>query len=275
MERTNRRVAVVTGAASGIGRALARSAAARRMDIVLADIDGAGLENTRLELLRHGVQIITSVTDVSAEGEVRRLADRTREEFGAVDYLFNNAGICVLGSICEVPSWKWRSILEINVMGVVHGIGAFLPLMNEQQRPGHIINTASIVGLFTSPGGGAYAATKHAVIAISECLFSELRANASKNHVSVVCPSFVDTNLARSSALRLGEQDDQGSIQSRQALEAQLASGRSPGDLAEFIFDAAQERRFWIVPDREALGGLDLRHTSIKNQTDPIMPTML
>ena len=179
MENLQGKVAVITGAASGIGKAVATRAAGEGMKVVLADIEENALKEAADELAAGGAEVIAAVTDVSDVASVRELRDRTLREFGAVHLVHNNAGVGTGGPIWDVPEEDWRWILGVNLWGVVHGIATFVPLFI-QQGEGHVVNTASIAGLTTAPFLGPYNATKQAVVAISETLYKDLEAAGSR-----------------------------------------------------------------------------------------------
>src|ERR1700733_2921273 len=197
MENLRDKVAVITGGASGIGKAVAVRTAAEGMKLVLADIEEPALEATASALTAEGADVLAVVTDVSDASSVQALRDRALQHFGAVHLVHNNAGVGVGGPIWEVTEEEWRWILGVNLWGVVHGISAFVPVLLEQGE-GHVVNTASIAGLSSTPGLGPYTATKHAVVAISESLFKDLRAAGAPIGVSVLCPGFVQTGIAQS-----------------------------------------------------------------------------
>ncbi len=260
-------LAVITGAASGIGLALAVEASRRGMNLLLADFNDTALQAVVSSLARPGQQVRTCPVDVSNEENMQLLAKIAEEEFAEVNLLFNNAGICPMGMTWDMKGDDWRRTLDVNLMGVVNGINAFLPMMMKQKGPARIVNTGSIAGLSSNPGGIIYGVSKHAVVALSEGLYMDLQAAQSTVAVSVVCPGFVNTNLGISSA-------DKGDIpesvqQGREALKKTLAQGLSPEELAERVFSAIGDQQFWIFPQPEALGGFDLRVRSIQGRTAP------
>ena len=190
------RVAVITGAGSGIGLGIARRCAAQGMHLILADIEKQALEQAEKELagLAAG-RIISRVTDVGDSTQVQALAETAFTEFGAVHLLVNNAGVGGGGRNCwelELDYWQW--VLNVNLWGVIHGIKYFTQKML-QQDSGHIVNTASVAGLMSAPGSAAYNVSKHSVVTLSETLYNELRNAGSAIGVSVLCPSFVDTRI--------------------------------------------------------------------------------
>ncbi len=187
MEDLQGKVAVITGGASGIGRAVAERAAAEGMKIVLGDIEEGALAQAVDDLTAAGAEAIGVVTDVADRASVEALRDRALDRFGAVHLVHNNAGIGLGGPIWEVTEEDWRWILGVNLWGVIHGVATFTPLLIEQGE-GHIVNTASIAGLIVAPFLGPYNATKQAVVAISETLFKDLQTVAAPVGVSVALP---------------------------------------------------------------------------------------
>jgi NAD(P)-dependent dehydrogenase (short-subunit alcohol dehydrogenase family) len=252
MRELQGKVAVVTGAGSGIGLALAGRFAAEGMHVVLADVDEVRLRAVEADLGERGAQVLPVHCDVSAEESMQELARRTLERFGAAHVLCNNAGVAGVGDPWNGPLSVWDWVIGINLYGVVHGIRAFLPIMTDQGE-GHIVNTASMAGLLAMPGLAPYNATKHAVVAISEGLHGELLAKQSPVRVSVLCPSFVQSNLMVDPKWtdRFGERpadtsDTIGAVMTdflRQGVE----SGMPADDVAAMVVDAIVDERFWIL----------------------------
>ena len=197
MENLDGKVAVITGGASGIGKAVATRAAAEGMKVVIADIEERALKEAEAELTGQGAEAIAVLTDVSDAASVQELRDAAVRRFGTVHLVHNNAGVGLGGPLWEVSEEDWRWILGVNLWGVVHGIAAFTPLLVEQGE-GHIVNTASVAGLTTPMFMGPYNATKFAVVAISETLYKDLSTTGANVGVSVLCPGFVQTGIARS-----------------------------------------------------------------------------
>ena len=260
MENIQGKVAVITGGASGIGRAMADRFAAAGMKIVLADVDELKLRSTEAEMRENGADVLPVVADVSLGESMDELARRTLETFGAAHVLCNNAGVAGVGDQWTGPISVWDWVININIYGVVHGIRAFLPIMQDQNE-GHIVNTASMAGLVAMPGFGPYNATKHAVVAISEGLFLELAAKGSGVSCSVLCPGFVKTNLMTDIKWtdRLGPRPaeivDPISTMMNQALHTGVETGIPATDVADQVHDAIVSNQFWILthPDfREA-----------------------
>ncbi|HAM01902.1 MAG TPA: hypothetical protein DCQ30_06690, partial [Acidimicrobiaceae bacterium] len=187
MEELRGKVAVVTGAASGIGLAVSRKAAAEGMRLVVADIEEGPLKAAADELSAAGAEVLAVPTDVSERSSVQTLCDAALERFGTVHLLHNNAGVGAGGPLWEVPEADWRWVLGVNLWGVIHGIGVFVPHMVARGE-GHVVNTASLAGLASPPFMGPYNAAKHAVVTISETLAKDLRTMGSPVGVSVLCP---------------------------------------------------------------------------------------
>jgi NAD(P)-dependent dehydrogenase (short-subunit alcohol dehydrogenase family) len=254
------KVAVGTGAASGIGRGMAEAFVAAGMKVVLADIEQVTLEETTRSMLATGADVHSVVTDVSKADQVESLAKRTLEKYGAVHVLCNNAGI----SVRSGPSWEsslddWQWILGVNLMGVVHGIRSFLPIMIKQDTEAHIVNTASMAGLIANTV--LYGTTKFAVVGLSEALFLELQRGKFKPRVSVLCPGFVDTNIINAHRNRPKDFADESPPQGRVAdairewFAEQLKQGMSPRAVGEEVLAAIRDERFYILthPDYQTL----------------------
>ena len=252
MDTLDGKIAVITGAASGIGRALADAFAAQGMRVVLADRDEAKLRQAEAQLAEGGAQTLAVVCDTSSEASVHDLARQTLERFGAAHVLCNNAGVVGKGDPWRGPFSTWEWVIGINLYGVIHGIRAFLPIM-EDQGEGHIVNTASMAGLVALPGAAPYNVTKSGVVALSEGLFIELKANGSPVRVSALCPGFVKTNLLRGQHwdTSLGAEPASSSSPMAQMMAAALTQGVDDGipaaDVAAQVVDAIRSERFWIL----------------------------
>lgn len=251
------KVAVITGGASGIGRAMAHAFAAKGMKVVLVDVDEVRMRAVEAELAEGGTEVLPVVCDTSLEASVQALAQATLERFGAAHVLCNNAGVAGSGDPWTGPISSWDWVIGINLYGVVHGIRAFLPVMQDQGE-GHIVNTASMAGLIALPGAAAYNATKSAVVAISEGLFLELKSGGSAVGVSVLCPAFVKTNLLAGQRWqdRLGPPPPPTTNPVGLMIESMLAegveNGIDPADVADQVVDAVETGRFWILTHPEA-----------------------
>src|SRR5579871_852581 len=232
------RVAVVTGAASGIGRALAERFAAAGMKVVLADVERQALAAAERALASGGARVLAVPTDVSKASDVEALAQRTLEAFGAVHVVCNNAGVSVGGLAWEVTLADWEWILGVNLWGVIHGIRTFVPILLRQGEEGHVVNTASMAGLVSGPGIAPYNATKHTVVTLSEALHHELgMASGGKVKVSVLCPGWVNTRILDADRNRPATLGDATPIRPeiaavREQVRQLLESGLAPAAVA-------------------------------------------
>jgi NAD(P)-dependent dehydrogenase (short-subunit alcohol dehydrogenase family) len=254
-------VAVVTGAASGLGRALAEALAARGLDLVLADVEVAGLADAVAAIEATGRSVIGVPTDVRFAAQVDALAAVTLERFGHVDLICNNAGVVSRPTaMWEVQENDWEWVLAVNLKGVVNGIRAFVPHL-VAQNSGHVVNTASMAGVSVGPGVGPYMASKHAVVALSEGLAIELEDAAPDVGVTVVCPGLVATNINTAERNRPGDLH----VADRELTDAALASigewaSSISGDLmpaedaAEIVIQAIESNRLHVAPNGSAVG---------------------
>jgi NAD(P)-dependent dehydrogenase (short-subunit alcohol dehydrogenase family) len=241
MDDLDGKVAVVTGAADGIGLALSQALAAEGMNVVLADISADRLEHAVATLAPNpGRRAVGVATDVADADAVQALADRAREEFGRVHLLCNNAGVVLPpGRLWKVQREQFSWMLGVNLWGPIHGVQAFLPAMIEQGEPGHIVNTASISGILGFPRIAAYATAKFAVVGLSESLLLDLRERGLPIGVSVLCPGAVATSLGEhSERLRTGA--DAGPADDQPV-------GATPQDIAAEVLEAVRSNRFWIL----------------------------
>jgi NAD(P)-dependent dehydrogenase (short-subunit alcohol dehydrogenase family) len=256
MDDLRGKVAVITGGASGIGRALAERFAVEGMKIVIADIDEVAMRAVEVQLAEGGTEVLTQLCDTSLEAEMQSLADATVSRFGGAHVLCNNAGVIGKGDAWRSPIAVWDWVIGINLYGVIHGIRAFLPIM-EDQGEGHIVNTASMAGLVALPGAAPYNVTKTGVVALSEGLYLELKATGSPVRVSALCPGFVKTNLAKGQKWteRLGSEPGAAQTPMAQMMDAVLAQGVEEGieatDVADQVVDAIRTERFWILTHPE------------------------
>ncbi len=276
MEDLQGKVAVITGGASGIGRAVAERAAAEGMKIVLGDIEEGALAQAVDELTAAGAEAIGVVTDVADRGSVEALRDRALDRFGAVHLVHNNAGIGLGGPIWEVTEEDWRWILGVNLWGVIHGVATFTPLLIEQGE-GHIVNTASIAGLIVAPFLGPYNATKQAVVAISETLFKDLQTVAAPVGVSVLCPGFVQTRIAESDRNRpdwAPESDAMGAAEVQGVVQNLVDGGIAPDIVADRVIDAVRTNTFYILTHPELDIAITTRFDDIVQGRAP-SPTMI
>ena len=261
MEDLRGKVAVITGGASGIGRAVAEKAADEGMKIVIADIEEGPLKEAEGELTGSGAEAIGVVTDVSDAASVRELRDRALERFGAVHLVHNNAGIGTGGPIWDFSEEDWRWIIGVNQWGVIHGIATFVPLLMEQGE-GHVVNTASIAGLTTTAFLGPYHATKFAVVAMSEVLYKDLQTAGSPVGVSVLCPGFVQTRIAESDRNRppwAPERNVEGAEELRAVIQAMVDGGITPAAAADKVIDAVKTNTFYILTHPELTEAIQIR----------------
>ena len=277
MEDLRGKVAVITGGASGIGRAVARRAAAEGMRVVIADIEEGALREVERELTGQGADAIAVTTDVADAGSVRGLRDRALRHYGAVHLVHNNAGVGGGGPIWEVPEEDWRWILGVNLWGVIHGVATFVPLLLEQGE-GHVVNTASIAGLVTAPFIGPYNATKQAVVAVSETLYKDLEAaGASGVGVSVLCPGFVQTRIADSGRNRpdwAPGREVEGAEDARSLIK-DLVDGGIPAEVvAERVLDAVRTDTFYILTHPDTRVAIQTRFEDIAEGRAP-SPTIV
>lgn len=258
MKEFRDRVAVITGGANGIGRALAQRFGAEGMRIVLADIEDEALTKTLGKLDRLGVQAVGVRTDVSDTDDMARLAETTLRSFGRVDVVCNNAGVFSVRTFAETSLDVWRWIVDTNLFGVVHGCRTFLPVLHEQQS-GHIVNTASVFGLCGAMGPSAYVSANAAVIGLSESLAFELHTASSPVKVSVLCPAFVRTDLAeanRNAPEAIKAEDEEMELTGLQRFSRlAYAAGLRPSVVADATFRALVEERFYVLPHPRAAAG--------------------
>jgi len=276
------RVAVITGAASGLGRAMAEHFAREGMKIVLADVNAADLARAETVMRAAGATVIGVRTDVSKAEDVEALAARALEAFGAVHIVANNAGVAPLGNVWEntVADWQWT--LGVNLWGVIHGVRVFTPLLLAQDDGGHIVNTASVSGLICAPGLGMYNVSKHAVVALSETLHHDLARLTQKVKCSVLCPAYVPTGIADSERNRPAELSDPDRLKTDEDLarEAGLRQaverGRvSAAEVAQTVFEAVRDERFYILTHHKILGAVQARLEDILRGTNPRDPLTL
>ncbi|MGI8755306.1 MAG: SDR family NAD(P)-dependent oxidoreductase [Acidimicrobiales bacterium] len=268
MDELSGKVAVVTGAASGIGLGMARAFAAEGMKVVLADIEEGALDEAASGF-GDDAEVEAVRCDVSDGASVEALRDVALDRFGAVHVVCNNAGVSAGGPIWEqsVEDWEW--VLGVNLWGVIHGVRTFTPLLLEQGE-GHIVNTASMAGLTSPPFMGVYNVTKHAVVTLSETLFADLAmAGATSVGVSVLCPGWVRTRIHESGRNRPGLAEAQGGVRlaeaetvadgslggqdpaMREFIDSVIAGGLDPADVAATVVKAVQDRRFYILTHPE------------------------
>lgn len=288
------KVAVVTGAASGIGLALATRFADEGMDVVMADVERDALDVAAKRLAgRVGAEHVLAVpTDVRDDAAVEALAAATFDRFGTAHVVCNNAGVGVGGLAWTVPADRWRWIIEVNLLAVAHGIRAFVPRMIEQGE-GHVVNTASAAGLLTGPGMSPYYATKHGVVALSESLHFDLQLVGGAVGVSVLCPEWVRTQIHESERNRppeVGEMpgmpglgaDGESEVGEGQAesgdapalgdfVRSLVDSGLDPAEVAGMVVDAIRTGRFWITTHPTTVPTAQRRWEAIASDGRPVL----
>jgi NAD(P)-dependent dehydrogenase (short-subunit alcohol dehydrogenase family) len=267
MEQFDGRVAVITGGASGIGLATAKALAREGARIVLADRDEAALAAARPQVEELGATVLAVPTDVGELASVQALADRSFDHFGAVHVLFNNAGVAIAGLMHEHTHEEWEWVMRVNLWGVIHGVETFVPRLIAQGQGGHVVSTASFAGMVPNYGLGAYCVTKYGVVALSECLQRELRAEGIG--VSVLCPMMVSTNIGANSA-----RDRPGAVAEAAGMEA--ASTRPPegrtlevGAVADRVVDAIRRNELYILTHEESRDFIRRRFDRIDRSFEP------
>ena len=277
MEQLGGKTAVITGAASGMGRAFAERFASAGMNIVLADVEEPRLAEAVEAVVKLGVDAIGVPTDVSDPDAVERLRDEALDRFGQVNLVCNNAGVGGMmrgDGVIHLGDWRW--VLGVNLWGVIHGHRSFLPHLLEH-GDGHIVNTASMAGHW--PGHSAYTASKWAVVGITEGLYTQLRSQGSTVGVSCLCPGFVNTNIGTSdrnrpewAAPRALDPVPEAAAAIREVLRERLASGMPPDQVAELVHDAVVANRFWIFTDTDMVARLEPRYQAILAGDNPPPP---
>jgi NAD(P)-dependent dehydrogenase (short-subunit alcohol dehydrogenase family) len=266
------KAAAVTGAASGLGRAMALAFAGEGMHLALADVDEKGLQEVLHAVKAKGVNAYSMRVDVSKQSDV----DAFAAKIGKIHVVCNNAGVSPLGAVWENSLADWHWILGVNLWGVIHGVRAFVPRLIEQNE-GHVVNTASVAGLISPPGMGAYNVTKHAVVTLSESLYHDLRSRGSAVGVSVLCPAYVPTGIADSERNR--PKEFESGVKSKQTLarEAMLkkavASGKlSADDVAQAVVAAVKQDRFYVLTHPRIKGAIRARMEDILEERAPRDP---
>ncbi len=280
MKEFQGKVAVVTGAASGIGRALAERCAKEEMKVVLADIEEQALMQASRDLAAQGAQVLAVPTDVSQAGEVETLARKAFETYSAVHLLFNNAGVGAGKSAWESSLADWEWVLGVNLWGVIHGIHFFVPRMLEQRSEGHIVNTASMAGLTYGPGQSIYKVSKHGVVSLSETLYYELALRGASLKVSVLCPGLVSTNILdarRNRPARLQDASVKEPLSPQaeavvQRFQQAVREAMPPGQVADIVFEAIREERFYILTHPTWKAAIQSRMEDILQERNPTLP---
>ena len=276
------KTAVLTGAGSGFGLECARIGARLGMNLVLVDVQAEALARAEAELSAAGATVMARRVDVSSATDMQALATAVAERFGAPNFVFNNAGVGAGGLVWEntVADWQW--VLGVNLWGVIHGVRLFTPLMLEAARrdpawQGHIVNTASMAGLLTPPNMGIYNVSKHAVVALTETLYQDLRLVTDQIGASVLCPYFVPTGIHQSERNRPAElaaaKPTRSQLIGQAMSDKAVSSGKvSAAEVAQKVFDAIAADRFYIYSHPKALGNVQHRMDAIVGQHNPPDP---
>lgn len=263
MKEFRGKVAVITGAASGIGRGLAEQCAYEGMKVVLADIQQDALDKAEKEMKDQGATVLAVRTDVSDVASIEALAKTTLESFGAIHLLCNNAGVHAGGSIWELTDADWNWVMGVNLWSVIYGIRIFTPIMLKQEDECHIVNTASLAGLIPARGNGAYCVTKYGVMGLSETLYVELSKRGAKIGVTVLCPVWVKTNMNDSARNRPAELANDHDVDEKKITSPdyqafislalkETAKGIPPSEVASLVFEAIREDRLYVIPNGDA-----------------------
>ena len=276
------KTAVLTGAGSGFGLECARIAAQRGMNVVLVDVQQDALDAADAEIKAMGAATLAFKLDVSSADQMETMSKAVFERFGAPHLVFNNAGVGCGGLIWENTLKDWEWVLGVNVMGVVHSLRNFTPMMlaaaaAEPAWRGHIVNTASMAGLLNAPNMGVYNVSKHAVVSLSETLYQDLQLVTDQVGASVLCPFFVTTGIAQSHRNRPDEL--KAATPTKSQLIGQAMTGKAVGsgkvsaaDVAAMVFDAVAANQFYIYSHPKAIKSVQTRMEDVlqsRNPTDP------
>ena len=274
------KTAVITGAGSGFGLEVARLARARGMNLVLVDVQADALADA--EAAFQGHPVLARQLDVGNAAQMEALAAEVAQRFGAPHFVFNNAGVGCGGLVWENPLADWQWVLDVNLMGVVHGVRLFTPMMlaaaaADPDYQGHIVNTASMAGLVNSPNMGVYNVSKAAVVALTETLFHDLALVTDQIHASVLCPFFVPTGISQSHRNRPGHlphgKPTRSQLVQQVMSEKAVSSGKvSAAEVARMVFDAVDQQRFYVYSHPQALGSVRTRLDDIVGGRNPTSP---
>src|SRR5581483_3420879 len=261
------KVAVVTGAASGMGRAYAGRCAAEGMKVVLADIEEAALQQAVKELRQQERDVIGVVTNVIELASVEALARKAVETYGKVHLVFNNAGVegYLRGPLWEATQKDWDWTFGVNFWGVVNGMRTFLPIMLAQEEEGWMVNTASTMGLVF--GGNMYGVTKHAVVAMTETLYTQLKQAQAKVGISLLCPGVVSTRLFQGHRNRPPELRNEG--ESFEYTGPDMSNAMKPPEVADIVFQAVRDEQFYILTDHDWDERMETRWQHIRERSNP------
>lgn len=277
---TPKKTAVITGAGSGFGLEAARIAAQRGMNLVLVDVQQDALDKAAAEF--GDVEVLSRIVDVAKADQMEALAQAVEDRFGAPHFVFNNAGVGSGGLIWENALSDWDWVMGVNVMGVVHGVRLFTPMMLAAAKAdpgysGHVVNTASMAGLLVPPVSGVYNVSKAAVVALTETLHHDLALVTEQVHASVLCPFYVPTGISQSHRNRPSDMPGNRPTVSQLVSQAQTDKAVSSGkltaaDVAAMVFDAMDHNKFWIFSHPKALAGVQTRMEDAMLQRNPTDP---
>jgi len=284
MKQFQGKTAVITGAGSGFGLELARLAAAKGMNLVLCDVQQDTLDKAVAELQASGVPILAQRVDVAKAEQMQALADVAQQRFGAPHLVFNNAGVGAGGLIWEHTLKDWEWVIGVNLMGVAHGVRLFTPMMlaaakADPSYEGHIVNTASMAGMLNAPNMGVYNVSKHAVVAMSETLYQDLRLVTDQIGASVLCPFFVPTGIHQSERNRPAEFSEGDAKPTQSQLIGQAMSGKAvtsgkltAAHVAQLVMDAVEADQFYIFSHPKSLATVQTRLEDVMLQRNPTDP---
>lgn len=276
------KTAVLTGAGSGFGLECARIAAHNGMNVVLVDVQKDALDAAKTELEATGTQVMARLVDVSNAAQMQALANDVQQQFGAPHFVFNNAGVASGGLLWENSEADWQWVLGVNLYGVIHGVRLFTPMMlaaaqKDSSYRGHIVNTASMAGLLTPPNMGVYNVSKHAVVALTETLYQDLKLVTDQISASVLCPYFVPTGISQSHRNRpstlKADKPTQSQLIGQAMSDKAVSSGKvTAAEVAQLVFDAVAQDQFYIYSHPQALGNVQSRMEAIVQQHNPPDP---
>ena len=276
------KTAVLTGAGSGFGLACAKLGAMLDMRLVMVDVQEDALQKAAQEISAMGAEVLAVKVDVSSATEMEQLATKVMQQFGAPHFVFNNAGVAAGGLIWESSLADWQWLLGVNMMGVIHGMRLFTPIMLEAAKKdphyrGHMVNTASMAGLLTPPNMGIYNVSKHAVVALTETLYQDLQLITEQVSASVLCPYFVPTGISQSHRNRSNsapaEKPTQSQLIGQAMSDKAVGSGKvSADDVAQMVFEAMTKNQFYIYSHPKALGNVQQRMEAIVMGNNPPDP---
>lgn len=273
MKEFNGKVALVTGAAHGIGYAFSKEAAERGMKLALVDIDEPALNQVAEELRGLNAEVLVCVTDVSVYEEAKASVQATMEQFGQIDVLFANAGIATAGSILTIPIRDWEWAMAVNTMGIVHYVHEVLPIMEAQKTPAHLMCTASIAGLRAGMAvNPPYFASKHAAVSVAESVKAEVESTGCDIGVSVFCPMYVATdihNCEKHRPARFWDASDpfyrsEEYIKAREAFRDNVTGGMPLDNIGKRLFQAIEDNQMYIVTHTQTIPYIEERHRAIE-----------